>query len=237
LKNQTDDVRLELEVPYTVIPAARRILRRLNMRKSLLTAALVLVTTALFWACGAPPAVTPTPKSLPASNTPPEIGAVQPAPLHSDGIISPGEYSDNQTYGDCQLYWKNDDQYVYIGIKAKTTGFVAVGIQPGTTMLDADIIMGYILNGQPQVFDMYSTGPFGPHPQDTELGGTDDVLSPAGTDDGQYTVIEFKRALDTGDKYDNALVKGANKIIWAYGPNKDVSFKHTARGYGQINIK
>jgi hypothetical protein len=122
-------------------------------------------------------------------------------------------------------------------MKAKTPGFVAVGIQPGTTMLDADIILGYVLNGQAQVFDMYSTGAFGPHPQDTELGGTDDVLSPAGTEDGQYTVIEFKRALYTGDKYDNALVKGANKIIWAYGPNKDKNLKHTARGYGQIEVK
>jgi hypothetical protein len=203
----------------------------------LLLAVLLVVTAVLFWACGAPPAETTVPKTIPASNTPPGITLVQPAPFHTDGVVTPGEYSDNQTYGDFQLYSKNDDRYVYIGIKAKTTGFVAVGVQPGLTMLDADIILGYVLNGQTEVFDMYSTGAFGPHPQDTELGGTDDVLNPGGTEDGQYTVIEFKRALDTGDRYDHALVKGANKIIWAYGPNKDVSFKHTARGYGEIEIK
>jgi hypothetical protein len=209
------------------------------MRKiqRLLPAALLVVTAVLFWACNPTPSQTTVPKTLPSSNTPPEITAVRPSPFHPDGVITPGEYSDNQTYGDYQLFFKNDDQYVYMGIKAKTTGFVAVGIQPGVTMLNADIILGYVLNGQAQVFDMYSTGAFGPHPQDTELGGTDDVLNPAGTEDGQYTVIEFKRALDTGDKYDNVLVKGTNKIIWAYGPNKDPNLKHTARGYGQIEIK
>jgi hypothetical protein len=214
------------------------------MRKiqRLLLAALLVVTAVLFWTCSPAPTGTTVPKTVPASNTQPETTLVQPAPpqsvpFNADGTIMPGEYANNVTYDDYELYWNNDDQYVYIGIKAKTTGFVAVGIQPGVTMLDADIILGYVLNGQAQVFDMYSTGAFGPHPQDTELGGTDDVLSPAGTEDGEYTVIEFKRALDTGDKYDNALVKGANKIIWAYGPNKDPNLKHTARGYGQIEIK
>jgi hypothetical protein len=209
----------------------------MNKIQRLLPVVLLLAAAILFWACSPAPTQTTVPKTIPASNTPPETTLVQPAPFNTDGVITPDEYSDNQTYGDFQLFSKNDDRYVYIGMKAKTPGFVAVGIQPGTTMLDADIILGYVQNGKAQVFDMYSTGAFGPHPQDTELGGTDDVLSPAGTEDGQYTVIEFKRALYTGDKYDNALVKGANKIIWAYGPNKDTSLKHTARGYGQIEIK
>jgi hypothetical protein len=209
------------------------------MRKThiFLPVALLVTAMALLCACGTPPADTTVPKTFPSSNTPPETTVVQPALFNIDGVIAPGEYSDNQTYGDFQLYSKNDDQYVYIGMKAKTTGFVAVGVQPGVTMLNADIILGYVQNGKAQVFDMYSTGAFGPHPQDTELGGTDDILNPAGTEDGQYTVIEFKRALNTGDKYDNALVKGANKIIWAYGPDKDVSFKHTSRGYGEIKIR
>jgi hypothetical protein len=209
----------------------------MNRIQRLLVVALLVAATVVLWACGAPPVETTAPQAVPAGNVPAEITVPPHVPFNADGVITPGEYSDNQTYDDYQLYWTNDDRYVYIGMKARTTGFVAVGIQPGVTMLDADIILGYVQNGTAQVFDMYSTGAFGPHPQDTELGGTDDVLDPAGTEDGQYTVIEFKRALDTGDKYDNVLVKGPNKIIWAYGPNKDVSFKHTARGYGQIEIK
>lgn len=212
-----------------------------KIQRSLL-AALLVMTAILFWACSPAPTQTTVPKTVPASNAPPETTLVQPAPpqsvpFNADGTITPGEYANNVTYDDYELYWDNDDEYVYIGMKAKTQGFVAVGIQPGTAMLDADIILGFVQNGTAQVFDMYSTGIFGPHPQDTELGGMDNILDPAGAEDGQYTVIEFKRALDTGDKYDNPLVKGTNKIIWAYGPNKDPNLKHSARGYGEIEIK
>jgi hypothetical protein len=161
----------------------------------------------------------------------------QSIPFKADGVITTDEYADNQTYDDFQIFWNSDDKYVYAAMKAKTIGFVAVGIQPGVTMLNADIIMGFVKDGKAQVFDLYSTGTFGPHPQDTELGGTNDILQYGGSEDGQYTIIEFKRALNTGDKYDRELVKGINKIIWAYGPNKDMNLKHTSRGYGEIEIK
>ncbi len=160
----------------------------------------------------------------------------QSVPFIADGIIQPGEYTANYTYNDYQIYWTNDDKYVYIAMKARTNGFVAVGIQPSTTMLDADIILGFVKDDKAQVYDMYSTGAFGPHPQDTELGGFYNIIDPAGTDDDQYTTIEFKRLLDTGDKYDRVLTKGVNKIIWAYGPNKDPNLKHSNRGYGEILI-
>ncbi len=223
----------------------------MRIQRLLLVVSLVAVAIGLL-ACNAAPTQTTAPESGPGSVAPTETtvpesgpGSVAPTettvpqsvPFNADGVITAGEYTDNQTYGDFQIYWNNDDKYVYVAMKAKTIGFVAVGIQPGVTMLNADIILGFVKDGKTQVFDLYSTGAFGPHPQDTELGGTNDVLQSGGGEDGQYTIIESKRALNTGDKDDNVLVKGTNKIIWAYGPNKDLNLKHSSRGYGQIEIR
>ena len=103
-------------------------------------------------------------------------------------------------------------------------------------MKDADMIFGFVEGGKIIVADMYSTGDFGPHPPDITQGGAYNILESGGKEEGGYTVIEFKRALDTGDKYDKPLVKGVNKIIWAYGSDYIQGMKHANRGYGEIEL-
>jgi len=154
----------------------------------------------------------------------------------ADGIISDNEYKNSQTYGDFEINWSNDDEYFYAAIKARTTGFVAVAIQPGSRMKDADIILGFVDGSVVSVFDLFSTGDFGPHPPDTELGGTDDVVEFGGIDNGTYTIIEFKRLLNTEDKFDNEIVEGKNKIIWSFSNADGLEIKHSSRGYGEIEI-
>ena len=122
-------------------------------------------------------------------------------------------------------------------MKAETTGFVALGIQPGNAMKDADIIFGYVEDGNAVVVDLFSTGAFGPHSEDTELGGVNNVTEFAGTENDGITVIEFKRALNTADEYDIPLKKGINKIIWSYGSSDSMDRKHSNRGYGEINLQ
>jgi len=154
----------------------------------------------------------------------------------ADGVISSGEYPNTNTYGDYEINWRSEEQYICIGLKVKTTGWVAVGMQPGLTMNNADIILGDISNDQVVVYDQYSTGNFGPHTSDEQLGGTDDILEFGGKEIAGYTIIEFKRALDTADKYDRPLATGSNKIIWAYGSDDQIQVKHSTRGYGEIGL-
>ena len=154
----------------------------------------------------------------------------------SDGIIKAREYYGSNNYGDYTIHWRSDEQYVYIGMNAKTTGWIAMAVQPGSRMKDADMIFGFVKDGKVEVYDLYSTGNFGPHPPDTELGGTDDILVYGGKEEGGFTTIEFKRLLNTGDKYDISISKGVNKIIWAYGLNDSLTVKHSTRGYGEINL-
>ena len=175
--------------------------------------------------------------TTPVTSTPATIKPTSVS-FNADGVINDGEYAHKQTFdnGNMELQWTSDSTYIYAAMKAKTTGFVAIGVQPGTTMLNADIIFGFVIDGQTQIFDLFSTGSFGPHPQDTELGGTNDILTFGGKEDGGFTVIEFKRVLKTGDTKDNELVKGSNQIIWAYGPTDSIEIKHGAKGYGEITI-
>ena len=98
------------------------------------------------------------------------------------------------------------------------------------------MVFGFVKDGETTVYDLFSTGNFGPHPPDTELGGTDDILDFAGREEDGHTTIEFRRALDTGDEFDNPLIKGKNQIIWSYGGGDTLTQKHTNRGYGEITL-
>ncbi|NQU96327.1 MAG: hypothetical protein HQ548_01615 [Chloroflexi bacterium] len=104
-------------------------------------------------------------------------------------------------------------------------------------MNGADMIFGYVAEGAAAVSDEFSTGEFGPHQPDVELGGTADILLHGGVETDGFTTVEFKRALDTGDSRDAALAPGANPILWAYGPGDSPARKHSGKGYGDIELR
>jgi len=184
----------------------------------------------------AQPPATPTPPASPEPAGQPAATSSSIIVWAADGVITPGEYRSNKSFGDYELWWSGDDQFVYIGMKAKTSGWVAVGFDPESMMKNADIVQGYVQDGKLSIADMYSSNQFGPHPPDTQQGGTDDILISGGKSVNGYTTVEFKRKLDTGDKYDKPLHSGTNKIIWAYGSDPQFTIKHTARGSGEIDL-
>jgi hypothetical protein len=120
---------------------------------------------------------------------------------------------------------------------AKTSGWVAMALQPGLRMKNADMVFGFVKDGKVEVQDLFSVGDFGPHKTDIELGGTDDILAYGGKEDGTKTTIEFKRLLVTKDNYDIPVTSGINKILWAFGDSDNPDLKHASKGYGEINIK
>ena len=157
----------------------------------------------------------------------------------ADAVISINEYSrlDSFDDGNYEIAWTSDDEYIYVFIKAKTQGFVALGIQPDTTMQQADIIFGAVEHGNAVVLDEFSAHAFGPHKPDTDFeGGVNNITEYAGVEKDGYTIIEFRRKLDTGDDFDHPVTTGINKIIWAYGTSDDPNVKHTVRGYGELEL-
>ncbi len=161
----------------------------------------------------------------------------------ADGLVGDNEYSRSidlssparQGYsgGDLSIFWKNDEEYLYMALKGKTSGWVSIGFEPSEWMKDADIIMGWVEDGHAVTMDEYSTGNYGPHVNDTDLGGSDDILVAGGSQDSGYTVLEFKRRMNTGDKFDKAFTPGQEvPIIWATADSINHDAKHNV-AYGE----
>jgi rhodanese-related sulfurtransferase len=166
--------------------------------------------------------------------------SISRAEVKFDGQISEKEYTQSKSYdkGNFELHWRIEGDTVAIAMKAKTTGWVSLGISPTVMMKDADMIIAWVeKNGDTKLFDAFSTGEMGPHPPDEKLGGTNDISTYAGTELGEYTTIEFQRKLDTGDKYDRTFPRsGTLKIMVAYGSRDDFAAMHVFRANDTISI-
>jgi hypothetical protein len=181
-----------------------------------------------------PGTATPTPTESPTA-TP--TSTPNPVPWVPDGVIGPSEYDFNEQFSDFEVCWRNDERYLYMAMRARTTGWLAIGFRPDNRMQGADMVFGHVIGGIASVLDSYSTGEYGPHPSDAELGGFDNLETYGGIERDGYTTIEFRRPLSSGDDPDRPLLQGKNKIIWAYASSDSLDQKHVAKGYGEIEIK
>ncbi|HUV09077.1 MAG TPA: cytochrome and DOMON domain-containing protein [Spirochaetia bacterium] len=157
-----------------------------------------------------------------------------------DGVVESNEYPASAEFDDgrYRLQWRLEGDTVYFALSVATGGWVAIGFEPKTVMAEADMIFGWVDDtGKTHFVDAYSQGTFGPHPPDTELGGSMDILEAVGTQTGGVTVFEFSRKILTGDKFDKAIPKdGDVKFIWAYGDSDEFEQFHVMAGYGFINM-
>jgi len=141
----------------------------------------------------------------------------------ADGVITEGEYAqmqqmDNNYYA----YWNTDDEFIYVGVKVKTQGWIGFGvnfnIMAGSEYyIYADMVFGQFVNGEGKVYDgyAYASSTFG---ADSLFNANDDLIASGITRDSEYTTMEFKRALNAGDDvYDCAYKPGeSNYIVWCY---------------------
>ncbi len=203
----------------------------------------VLLTILLFLlpACGKSntqvQTATPTFTSSPITTAIP-TGSPTNVTWLADGIITAGEYSNSVTYDkvNFEINWETDSQYIYIGIKAKTTGWVSLGFNATSQLRNIDYVFGWVNNGKANIADEFSADYHGQHQADELLGGTEDIIEYGGQENDGYTIIELKRALITGDSYDASLSSGDVSIIWAYGSSDDISKIHKSRGTGSMKI-
>lgn len=144
-----------------------------------------------------------------------------------DGKIGADEYAQHYMDPDLnmEVHWTIDDEFIYIGLKAPTTGWVGIGWRPGIPLEEleegkkgVDQYMGYVAGGVLSMLDAFQEAPAGAPKPDADLGGTDDILEKAGSEDSSGTAIEFKRKLNTQDKFDNP-VPAQGEVYLAYGPN------------------
>ncbi|MBN2552615.1 MAG: hypothetical protein JXB06_07585 [Spirochaetales bacterium] len=170
------------------------------------------------------------------------LGSV--APVHAvdvDGIVAEGEYAGSLSLegGEFLLYWAVEGERAHFAVQARTRGWVSLGIDPTQVMAEADMIFGWVEDGgEVGALDCYSTGMFGPHPPDEQLGGEQNILSYAGGEQADTTTFEFSRFLETGDAYDKTLsLEGEHGIIWATGTSDDYLDPHDRRGSVTISLR
>ncbi len=158
----------------------------------------------------------------------------------ADGAIAEGEYGSKTILGNgvMTIHVGVDKEFLRIGIEARTKGWVALGIEPTEFMNEADMIVGWVgSDGKAQVEDQWCGGKFDPHARDDTLGGKDSFLERGGSEKDGVTVIEIKRLLDTGDKYDKPVpATGKFRFIWAMGSSDDPASQHERRGDGKAGV-
>lgn len=146
-----------------------------------------------------------------------------------DGVISSEEYLGKVDLmsGRATLFYRFDTLYVYFGLKYDIPGWFAIGFNPEEGMKKADMIIVFEQGGRWIVQDAYSTGIFGPHKEDIKLGGTSDILEYKVSLFGDYKVVELKRKMRTGDKYDAEIIPGKKiRLIFAGSKSGDLRRKH-----------
>ncbi len=166
-------------------------------------------------------------------------GAMPVLAITADGVQQPGEYPHETSFagGDFQVYWEIQGDTLNMALVVKSAGWVAIGFSPTVKMKDADMVIGWVTReGAVTILDAYSTAETGNnHPADTDLGGSDDLLTKTGSRPLTWTTLEFSRKLATGDRYDAVIpAEGNIPVIWAYGANDNWGNVHLVRGSGAL---
>ena len=191
-----------------------------------------LLLVADLWIKNAPSAAISEGGPSAPSQSPAAVSGGKPAsPPAVDGVIAEGEYAqvlqDEET--GISLYWSIAEDKIYIGLRSPGSGWLAVGFSPeGPMMKGADILIGYVKDGQAFARDHYADGQVA-HRHDEELGGTDDIEKFAGSEDESGTTLELVRPLKTGDAYDKPIEPGEVKVLLAYSDSDDWTSYHKKR--------
>lgn len=137
---------------------------------------------------------------------------------------------------DIAFEWKVEAQNLVIKLSAATTGWIGVGFNPSKVMRDANIIIGYVKDGNVFIRDDFGTKEKR-HSADVELGGQDNILTKKGSETNGTTTIEFSIPLDSGDKYDQKLIPGKEyKILLATGEDDSFTKKHKKKAKVTITL-
>ncbi|MFA5794633.1 MAG: DOMON domain-containing protein [Candidatus Brocadiia bacterium] len=146
---------------------------------------------------------------------------------------SPPVQAENKvTAAGVTMEWSLAGTNLSVKLSAATSGWVAVGFDPGAGMKDANIIIGYVKDGNAIIRDDFGTG-FGSHAPDT----VDNVTNKSGTEANGVTEISFTIPLDSADAQDKKLVSGNSyKVLLASGNSDDFSAFHTHKAVATIKI-
>lgn len=133
--------------------------------------------------------------------------------------------------------WTVDGDSLHVKLTAKTTAWVGIGFNPSEGMKDANLIIGYVRNGEVSVRDDFGSG-LRNHSEDTRDGGQENVTNAFGKEENGTTEIGFTIPLNSGDAKDQAITPdGDTTVLLSYGGGRD-SFltKHRYHTILKVNL-
>jgi len=154
-----------------------------------------------------------------------------------DGAIGSEEYVHGTEIAGVEVYWSNDAAYLRVGLIAPGTGYVSIGFDPVRQMEGSNIILGYVQDGKSYFRDDFGTEATA-HMADVDRGGVDNIVSSAGAEWTDRTILEFIIPLDSGDAMDKPLAAGSTyTVLVAYHDLQDgFTVRHSRRGTGEIRL-
>lgn len=145
-----------------------------------------------------------------------------------DGTVTSNEYNDSfyELATGMTIFWEHNGINLSVGLVSPGLGWVSMGI--GAEMNGSDMIMGGIKQGSVYCYDLVGEGHF--HVNDTDRGGTFDVLAYDASENATNTIFEFIIALDPNDPRDSMLQEESTySMFFAYHASTDEMEIHSKR--------
>ncbi len=156
------------------------------------------------------------------------------APETSDG--SDADTTQRVVQGDFEIEWRVEGEDLHVVLRHPTTGWLAVGFDPSRMMKDANMILGYVADGEVVISDEFGTGNTS-HRPDEDIDGTDDILYAEGSEGADGTELRFAIPLNSNDAADRPLEPGGSyTVLLAFGPDGADDFTTFHRGRYVIEI-
>ncbi len=130
------------------------------------------------------------------------------------------------------LYYRADEASgtMFIGVVAKTKGWVGVGITRSSGMLDADLVLAWVTTaGQGVISDRTSVGMT--NQVEPKADASQDWKLLSSSESGEYTVVEMSRAFDTCDAKDVPIAGGTTKVLVALCSTEPATASGTASNH------
>ncbi len=128
-----------------------------------------------------------------------------------------------------------DGDVVTVEIKAKASGWVAVGLDPEQMMKGADFLLGYVKDGVAYARDDYGHMPTG-HAADTSRGGKDSLIAFSGEELDGFTTIRFTVAVQAGEETDKSWTKGKHVLLLAASRADNFSGIHFVKAKVEVEL-
>ena len=158
-----------------------------------------------------------------------------------DGVVTEGEYA--HMYHDeligMMLRWQAVDDVMYIAMIAPATGWVGLNFMPMDGTIHGDTVIGYVDVETQETFMSDQVAPGDahfPHFDDRQHGGETSFIEIGGSEKGGVTIIEFSRALMTGEPTDAPFMDMGLMTMISFHPTADDYVSYHSEWYNVITI-